>query len=143
MRQCRKSKCKWSMQTKRGFWIHVEGFCFLKVSRLFSQKHSLNKPVSFILKPCLLLLSSTETNPPSACLGSIPEECRQCHAQADCLLGVGCLCKPGFQGNGTICTPEPRECCSLFKDTHHPNGGRAIIEEIRVLCSHRSKRKLW
>lgn len=55
--QCRKSKCKWSMQTKRGFWIHVECFCFLKVSRLDSQKHSLNKPVSFILKPCLLLLA--------------------------------------------------------------------------------------
>lgn len=55
--QCRKSKCKWSMQTKRGFWIHVECFCFLKVSRLNSQKHSLNKPVSFILKPCLLLLA--------------------------------------------------------------------------------------
>ncbi|KAG8007953.1 Stabilin-1 [Nibea albiflora] len=35
------------------------------------------------------------------------EECRQCHAQADCVPGVGCQCKPGFQGNGTICSPEP------------------------------------
>ncbi|KAK5871975.1 hypothetical protein PBY51_012712 [Eleginops maclovinus] len=40
-------------------------------------------------------------------IGSIPEECLQCHAQADCVSGVGCQCKSGFQGNGTVCDPEP------------------------------------
>ncbi|KAA8593678.1 hypothetical protein FQN60_009794 [Etheostoma spectabile] len=40
-------------------------------------------------------------------LGSIPEECRGCHAQADCVPGVGCQCQSGFQGNGTFCSPEP------------------------------------
>uniref|UniRef100_I3IVA2 Stabilin 1 n=1 Tax=Oreochromis niloticus TaxID=8128 RepID=I3IVA2_ORENI len=55
-------------------------------------------------------------------IGSIPEECRQCHAQADCLLGVGCLCKPGFQGNGTFCTPEPPpDLCSEYNGGCHVN----------------------
>lgn len=46
----------------------------------------------------------------SICSDSIPEECLQCHAQAKCVLGLGCQCKPGFQGNGTSCSPEPGEC---------------------------------
>lgn len=59
-------------------------------------------------------------NHPSVCLsvcpGSIPEECRQCHTQADCVPGVGCQCKTGFQGNGTFCSPEPRECSAAQDD---------------------------
>uniref|UniRef100_A0A3Q4HAZ7 Stabilin 1 n=1 Tax=Neolamprologus brichardi TaxID=32507 RepID=A0A3Q4HAZ7_NEOBR len=55
-------------------------------------------------------------------IGSIPEECRQCHAQADCVQGVGCLCKPGFQGNGTFCTPEPPpDLCSEYNGGCHVN----------------------
>lgn len=52
----------------------------------------------------------------SVCPGSIPEECRQCHTQADCVPGVGCQCKTGFQGNGTFCSPEPRECSAAQDD---------------------------
>ncbi|XP_028302102.1 stabilin-1 [Gouania willdenowi] len=40
-------------------------------------------------------------------IGSIPEECKWCHAQADCVAGVGCQCRPGFEGNGTVCDPVP------------------------------------
>ncbi|XP_030584921.1 stabilin-1 [Archocentrus centrarchus] len=54
--------------------------------------------------------------------GSIPEECRQCHAQADCVERVGCQCKPGFQGNGTFCTPEPPpDLCSEYNGGCHLN----------------------
>lgn len=44
---------------------------------------------------------------------SLPEECQQCHALAECVPGVGCQCKTGFQGNGTFCIPEPRECTTV------------------------------
>lgn len=48
-------------------------------------------------------------NYPCVQTGSVPEGCRQCHAQADCVQG-DCLCKAGFQGNGTFCSALPREC---------------------------------
>ncbi|KAM8913550.1 stabilin-1 [Spinachia spinachia] len=55
-------------------------------------------------------------------IGSIPEECRRCHAQADCVLGSGCLCKSGFQGNGTFCDPEPPpDLCSEYNGGCHQN----------------------
>ncbi|XP_035517937.1 stabilin-1 [Morone saxatilis] len=55
-------------------------------------------------------------------IGSIPEECRQCHAQADCVPGVGCQCKSGFQGNGTFCFPEPPpDLCSEYNGGCHQN----------------------
>ncbi|XP_062272526.1 stabilin-1 [Scomber scombrus] len=55
-------------------------------------------------------------------LGSIPEECRQCHAQADCMPGVGCQCKSGFQGNGTFCSSEPPpDLCSEYNGGCHQN----------------------
>ncbi|XP_034387920.1 stabilin-1 isoform X4 [Cyclopterus lumpus] len=52
----------------------------------------------------------------------IPEECRRCHAQADCVPGSGCQCKPGFQGNGTFCDPEPPpDLCSEYNGGCHQN----------------------
>ncbi|KAM9361358.1 stabilin-1 [Symphorus nematophorus] len=55
-------------------------------------------------------------------IGSIPEECRQCHDQADCVPGVGCRCKSGFQGNGTFCSPEPPpDLCSEYNGGCHQN----------------------
>ncbi|XP_070693552.1 stabilin-1 [Pempheris klunzingeri] len=55
-------------------------------------------------------------------IGSIPEECRQCHAQADCVSGVGCQCKSGFQGNGTFCSPEPPpDLCLEYNGGCHQN----------------------
>ncbi|XP_044021457.1 stabilin-1 isoform X1 [Siniperca chuatsi] len=55
-------------------------------------------------------------------IGTIPEECRQCHAQADCVPGVGCQCKSGFQGNGTFCSPEPPpDLCSEYNGGCHQN----------------------
>uniref|UniRef100_A0A8D2ZQD1 Stabilin 1 n=1 Tax=Scophthalmus maximus TaxID=52904 RepID=A0A8D2ZQD1_SCOMX len=50
-------------------------------------------------------------------LCSIPEECRQCHAQADCAPGVGCQCKSGFQGNGT----SSPDLCSEYNGGCHQN----------------------
>lgn len=44
--------------------------------------------------------------------GSVPENCRQCHAQARCVFDVGCQCIPGYEGNGTFCSPVPRESFS-------------------------------
>uniref|UniRef100_A0A3B4V8V2 Stabilin 1 n=1 Tax=Seriola dumerili TaxID=41447 RepID=A0A3B4V8V2_SERDU len=46
------------------------------------------------------------------------EECRQCHAQADCVPGAGCQCKSGFEGNGTFCTPD---LCSEYNGGCHQN----------------------
>ncbi|CAJ1052034.1 stabilin-1 [Xyrichtys novacula] len=55
-------------------------------------------------------------------MGSIPEECRQCHSEADCVPGVGCQCKSGFQGNGTFCSPEPPpDLCSEYNGGCHQN----------------------
>ncbi|XP_049894320.1 stabilin-1 [Epinephelus moara] len=55
-------------------------------------------------------------------IGSIPEECRECHDQADCVPGVGCQCKSGFQGNGTFCSPEPPpDLCSEYNGGCHQN----------------------
>ncbi|XP_027134621.1 stabilin-1 isoform X2 [Larimichthys crocea] len=55
-------------------------------------------------------------------IGSIPEECQQCHTQADCVPGVGCQCKPGFQGNGTDCSPEPPpDLCLEYNGGCHQN----------------------
>ncbi|XP_036956541.1 stabilin-1 isoform X1 [Acanthopagrus latus] len=55
-------------------------------------------------------------------IGSIPEECRQCHTQADCVPGVGCQCKTGFQGNGTFCSPEPPpDLCAEYNGGCHLN----------------------
>ncbi|XP_037641895.1 stabilin-1 [Sebastes umbrosus] len=55
-------------------------------------------------------------------IGSIPEECRQCHAQADCVPDVGCQCKSGFEGNGTFCSPEPPpDLCSEYNGGCHQN----------------------
>ncbi|XP_037346204.2 stabilin-1 [Pungitius pungitius] len=54
--------------------------------------------------------------------GSIPQECRGCHAQADCVPGSGCRCKSGFQGNGTFCDPEPPpDLCSEYNGGCHQN----------------------
>uniref|UniRef100_A0A3Q1H6B8 Stabilin 1 n=1 Tax=Anabas testudineus TaxID=64144 RepID=A0A3Q1H6B8_ANATE len=66
--------------------------------------------------------------------GSIPEECRQCHDQADCVPGVGCQCKSGFQGNGTFCTPD---LCSEYNGGCHQN---AICNqtELVVNCTCRT-----
>ncbi|MEQ2219285.1 hypothetical protein XENOCAPTIV_015331 [Xenoophorus captivus] len=51
-------------------------------------------------------------------IGSVSEKCRQCHAQAMCVSGVSCQCKPGFEGNGTFCSPvPPPDLCSEY------NGG--------------------
>ncbi|TNN60749.1 Stabilin-1 [Liparis tanakae] len=52
----------------------------------------------------------------------IPEACRRCHAQADCVTGSGCQCKSGFQGNGTFCDPEPpADLCSEYNGGCHLN----------------------
>uniref|UniRef100_A0A3B5QNS4 Stabilin 1 n=1 Tax=Xiphophorus maculatus TaxID=8083 RepID=A0A3B5QNS4_XIPMA len=40
--------------------------------------------------------------------------CSRCHARARCLYGDRCECEPGFEGNGTDCTPD---LCSEY------NGG--------------------
>ncbi|KAM4583486.1 stabilin-1 [Fundulus diaphanus] len=51
-------------------------------------------------------------------IGSVSEACRRCHAQARCVSGVSCQCKPGFEGNGTFCSPvPPPDLCSEY------NGG--------------------
>ncbi|XP_036007655.1 stabilin-1 [Fundulus heteroclitus] len=51
-------------------------------------------------------------------IGSVSEACRRCHAQAQCVSGVSCQCKPGFEGNGTFCSPvPPPDLCSEY------NGG--------------------
>ncbi|CAF91430.1 unnamed protein product, partial [Tetraodon nigroviridis] len=36
-----------------------------------------------------------------------------CGPLAECVPGVGCQCRPGFQGNGSSCVPELRECSSV------------------------------
>ncbi|KAK2861690.1 hypothetical protein Q5P01_001223 [Channa striata] len=55
-------------------------------------------------------------------LGSIPKECWQCHIQANCVPGVGCQCKSGFQGNGTFCTLEPPpDLCFEYNGGCHQN----------------------
>lgn len=52
----------------------------------------------------------------------IPEECRQCHEQAQCEPGSGCSCKPGFQGNGTFCEPQPPpDLCAEYNGGCHVN----------------------
>ncbi|XP_068171097.1 stabilin-1 isoform X2 [Antennarius striatus] len=54
--------------------------------------------------------------------GSIPEECQHCHVQSDCVPDAGCQCKPGFQGNGTFCSPEPPpDLCSEYNGGCHQN----------------------
>ncbi|XP_061542786.1 stabilin-1 isoform X4 [Phycodurus eques] len=53
-------------------------------------------------------------------LGSIPEWCHPCHPQADCLPIGSCQCKPGFQGNGTFCAPEPPpDLCAEYNGGCH------------------------
>lgn len=53
-------------------------------------------------------------------LSSIPEECRQCHRDAQCEPGSGCSCKPGFQGNGTFCEPlPPPDLCAEYNGGCH------------------------
>eukprot|EP00066_Takifugu_rubripes_P022628 XP_011611894.1 PREDICTED: LOW QUALITY PROTEIN: stabilin-1-like [Takifugu rubripes] len=53
---------------------------------------------------------------------SLPEECQQCHALAECVPGVGCQCKARFQGNGSFCIPEPPpELCSEYNGGCHQN----------------------
>uniref|UniRef100_A0AAV2MM56 Stabilin 1 n=1 Tax=Knipowitschia caucasica TaxID=637954 RepID=A0AAV2MM56_KNICA len=53
-------------------------------------------------------------------LGSIPEECRQCHKDAQCEPGSGCSCKPAFQGNGTFCEPlPPPDLCAEYNGGCH------------------------
>ncbi|XP_041639647.1 stabilin-1 isoform X2 [Cheilinus undulatus] len=55
-------------------------------------------------------------------IGVIPEECRQCHSDADCMPGVGCVCKSGFQGNGTFCSQEPPpDLCAEYNGGCHQN----------------------
>ncbi|XP_008407077.1 stabilin-1 isoform X1 [Poecilia reticulata] len=44
--------------------------------------------------------------------------CSRCHARARCLYGDRCECEPGFEGNGTDCSPvQPPNLCSEY------NGG--------------------
>lgn len=53
-------------------------------------------------------------------LSSIPEECRECHRDAQCEPGSGCSCKPGFQGNGTFCEPlPPPDLCAEYNGGCH------------------------
>ncbi|KAM3621837.1 uncharacterized protein V6R79_016723 [Siganus canaliculatus] len=55
-------------------------------------------------------------------VGSIPEECLQCHPQADCVPGTGCQCRPGLEGNGTFCSPAPPpDLCSDYNGGCHLN----------------------
>lgn len=61
---------------------------------------------------------------------SLPEECQQCHALAECVPGVGCQCKARFQGNGSFCIPEPRECTTVQINL----SGR--VTESRSTCFH-------
>ncbi|XP_049588894.1 stabilin-1 isoform X3 [Syngnathus scovelli] len=71
-------------------------------------------------------------------LGSIPEECRLCHAQADCFPGMGCQCKSGFQGNGTMCTPEPPpNLCEEYNGGCHQDAD-CTQTGLRVNCTCRS-----
>ncbi|KAM9859281.1 stabilin-1 [Aulostomus maculatus] len=66
-------------------------------------------------------------------LGSIPEECRLCHAQAECVPGDGCQCKPGFQGNGTFCEAEPPpDLCSEYNGGCHQD---AICNQMGLLVN--------
>ncbi|KAM9757987.1 LOW QUALITY PROTEIN: stabilin-1 [Menidia menidia] len=68
-------------------------------------------------------------------LGSIPEECRRCHAEAQCILGTGCRCKPGFQGNGSFCSPEPPpDLCSEYNGGCHANA-RCNQTGLQVNCT--------
>ncbi|XP_037831208.1 stabilin-1 isoform X2 [Kryptolebias marmoratus] len=54
-------------------------------------------------------------------IGSVPPECRQCHAQAVC-VSRACLCKPGFEGNGTFCSPTPPpDLCAEYNGGCHLN----------------------
>lgn len=53
-------------------------------------------------------------------LSSIPEECRECHKDAQCEPGSGCSCKPSFQGNGTFCEPlPPPDLCAEYNGGCH------------------------
>ncbi|XP_077459834.1 stabilin-1 isoform X3 [Stigmatopora argus] len=71
-------------------------------------------------------------------LGSIPEECHPCDLQADCLPGVGCQCKDGFQGNGTFCTPEPPpDLCAEYNGNCHQDAD-CRQTGLRVNCTCRS-----
>ncbi|XP_051804220.1 stabilin-1 isoform X1 [Acanthochromis polyacanthus] len=68
-------------------------------------------------------------------IGSIPEECRRCHPQADCEPGFGCRCKPGFQGNGTFCSPEPPpDLCSEYNGGCHLNAD-CNQTDLQVNCT--------
>ncbi|KAM8868381.1 stabilin-1-like isoform 1-T2 [Synchiropus picturatus] len=61
-------------------------------------------------------------------IGSIPEECRQCHAHADCIPGTGCQCRNGFQGNGTSCSPEPPpDLCASYNGNCNVNANCSQI----------------
>ncbi|XP_077430047.1 stabilin-1 [Vanacampus margaritifer] len=71
-------------------------------------------------------------------LGTIPEECHPCHAQADCLPAVGCQCKSGFQGNGTFCAPEPPpDLCGEYNGGCHQDAN-CTQTGLRVNCTCRS-----
>uniref|UniRef100_A0A1A8VAK7 Stabilin 1-like n=1 Tax=Nothobranchius furzeri TaxID=105023 RepID=A0A1A8VAK7_NOTFU len=71
-------------------------------------------------------------------IDSVPENCRQCHAQATCVSHVGCQCKPGFEGNGTFCSlMPPPDLCSEY------NGGCDLSADcnqtgLLVNCTCRS-----
>ncbi|KAM4587188.1 stabilin-1 [Odontesthes bonariensis] len=69
--------------------------------------------------------------------GSIPEECRRCHAQADCVPPAGCQCKAGFEGNGTFCSPEPPpDLCSEYNGGCHTDA-QCIQTGLAVNCTCR------
>nr|XP_061814251.1 stabilin-1-like [Nerophis lumbriciformis] len=71
-------------------------------------------------------------------LGSIPEECRPCDLHADCIPGVGCQCKPGFEGNGTICVPvPPPDLCAEYNGNCHQDAN-CTQTGLRVNCTCRS-----
>uniref|UniRef100_A0A3Q1AJG6 Stabilin 1 n=1 Tax=Amphiprion ocellaris TaxID=80972 RepID=A0A3Q1AJG6_AMPOC len=61
----------------------------------------------------------------------VDPECRHCHPQADCEPGFGCRCKPGFQGNGTFCTPD---LCSEYNGGCHLNAD-CNQTDLQVNCT--------
>ncbi|KAK0148702.1 Stabilin-1 [Merluccius polli] len=51
-------------------------------------------------------------------LDELPEECKHCHVDAECVPGSGCLCRKHFEGNGTHCSPMPDLCVEYNGGCH-------------------------
>ncbi|CAL8336729.1 unnamed protein product [Merluccius merluccius] len=55
-------------------------------------------------------------------LDELPEECKHCHVDAECVPGSGCLCRKHFEGNGTHCSPMPvPDLCVEYNGGCHQN----------------------